>query len=310
LISLPTLIQLPACAPDPLALSDWMRREASHLDDVLAASGAILIRGSSVAAVKDFEAICRILTPELLSYVGGGSPRTRLGGKVYTSTEYAASAHVPLHIEGAYLSRLPLRVWFCCTVPPSDGGQTPLGDMRRVRSRLPDNLVERFCEKGVLYVTNLHSGRGFGKSWQQTYQTENRAEVDAILVAHDQKHEWMKDGGLRVFARGPAFRPYSRTGEAIWVNQAVNWHPAHLGGETWKGLLKLFGDPVAFPKMAFYGDGTSIDPEDIATIAAALLAEEQVFEWQKGDILLIDNEVIAHGRQPFSGPRSIMVALA
>jgi len=310
LTSLPTLIQLPALAADPQALSDWIRREASSLDDALAASGAILIRGGSINGVEDFDAICRILTPELLSYVGGGSPRTRLGGKVYTSTEYAPSTHIPLHIEGAYLPQPPLRIWFCCALPPSDRGQTPLGDMRRVRSRLPDNLVERFREKGVLYVTNLHDGRGFGKSWQQTYETEDRAEVDAILAAHDQEYQWMNDGSLRVFARGPTLRPHSRTGEAIWVNQAVNWHPAHLGGETWKRMLKVFGDPEAFPKMAFYGDGTPIDPEDIATIAAALLAEEQVFEWQKGDILLIDNEVIAHGRQPFSGPRSIMVALA
>jgi hypothetical protein len=182
--------------------------------------------------------------------------------------------------------------------------------MRRVRARLPDNLVERFRERGILYITNLYDGRGFGKSWQQTYETEDRANVDAILAAHDQEYQWMGDGSLRVFARGPALRPHSRTGEAIWINQAVNWHPAHLGAEMLEGMLKVFGVPEAFPKMAFYGDGTQIDPEDIGTIATALRAEEQIFDWQKGDILLIDNEVIAHGRQPFSGPRSILVALA
>jgi alpha-ketoglutarate-dependent taurine dioxygenase len=34
------------------------------------------------------------------------------------------------------------------------------------------------------------------------------------------------------------------------------------------------------------------------------------FPWQKGDILMVDNMLAAHGREPFTGPRKIMVAMA
>jgi alpha-ketoglutarate-dependent taurine dioxygenase len=42
----------------------------------------------------------------------------------------------------------------------------------------------------------------------------------------------------------------------------------------------------------------------------ALAAEERTFTWRLGDILLVDNEVIAHGRRPFTGERAIDVAMA
>jgi alpha-ketoglutarate-dependent taurine dioxygenase len=34
------------------------------------------------------------------------------------------------------------------------------------------------------------------------------------------------------------------------------------------------------------------------------------FDWQKGDILMLDNFLCSHGREPFAGPRKILVAMA
>jgi alpha-ketoglutarate-dependent taurine dioxygenase len=34
------------------------------------------------------------------------------------------------------------------------------------------------------------------------------------------------------------------------------------------------------------------------------------FAWQKGDLLMVDNMLVAHGRAPFTGPRRILVAMA
>lgn len=308
--ALPLVIEGPVAALDAAALADWIAAEAATIEEALLAHGAVLIRGAYPDGPDGFERVCRALTPELRSYIGGNSPRTRLNGGVYTSTEYPSAAAIPMHIEGAYLPQIPRRVWFCCAIPATDRGATPLGDMRLVRDRLAPDIVDRFVERGVLYVSNLHDGKGFGKSWQQTYETDDRAEAEAYLATTGEAFEWVAGGGLRVLAKAAAERAHSVTGEAIWFNQAVNWHPAHLGADTWARMLRIYKEPIAFPKMALYGDGSPIDPADIAAMAAALTAEEVVFDWRRGDVLLIDNEVIAHGRQPFTGERSIMVALA
>jgi hypothetical protein len=33
------------------------------------------------------------------------------------------------------------------------------------------------------------------------------------------------------------------------------------------------------------------------------------FDWQKGDAILLDNMLVAHARDPFEGPRKIVVAM-
>ena len=34
------------------------------------------------------------------------------------------------------------------------------------------------------------------------------------------------------------------------------------------------------------------------------------FPWERGDILMLDNMLVAHGRKPFTGPRKILVGMA
>lgn len=35
-----------------------------------------------------------------------------------------------------------------------------------------------------------------------------------------------------------------------------------------------------------------------------------VFPWQTGDVLMLDNMLTAHAREPFQGPRKVVVAMA
>jgi len=295
---------------DAEALAGWLRQHHDRIATAITATGAVLFRETGVRTSAEFGRVCQVLTPMLLPYIGGATPRSALEGLVYTSTEYAAQASIPLHCEATYQSQVPSRIWFFCRVPPTDRGETPLGDMRRVRSRLPATLVDEFRERGLVYLTNLRDGPGFGKSWAQSYGTTDRAEVEALIREQGAEWEWRPDGGLVVRLRAPALRRHSATGAEIWTNQAVNWHPAHFGADHVHKLQAAFGDESRFPKSVMFGDGGSIPAAAIETIAAALRAEEHAFRWRRGDILLVDNEVIAHGRRPFSGERAIDVAMA
>lgn len=290
--------------------ADWVAANGGTIEDLLTRAGAVLLRGAEIATTAEFERVCRAHTPELVSYVGGGSPRTPVGGAVYTSTEYVSKVSIPLHCEASYLREMPARIWFFCHTPPAQGGQTPIGDMRRVAARLDPGLLERFRRNDLLYVMNMSDGAGFGKSWCQTYETDDRAEAERRVTEQGLDCEWTPDGRLRVLMRQTAERPHPATGQPIWVNQAVNWHPAHLGVDRFGGLERLFGAQINFPKAVVYGDGSEIDVADILEISQALAAEEVVFDWRCGDVLLLDNNVVSHGRQPFRGERAIYVALA
>lgn len=297
-------------AIDAAALPDWVAANADSIESDLVQSGALLFRGADINGCDAFERFCRALTPKLRTYVGGGSPRTHIKGQVYTSTEYPAQAAIPLHCEASYLPGMPQRIWFYCQTPAAEGGETPIGDMAVMLERLEPAFVERIRRDGVLYVSNLHGGAGFGKSWMDTYESTCRDEVEARLAGQGSSYSWRPDGGLHVEMRAPATRTHSRSGEEIWVNQAINWHPAHLGEENYARLLSVFGAPQNFPKCAFYGDGEPIEARHVHVISAALKAIEVSFTWRAGDILLLDNERVAHGRRPFRGPRAVYVAMA
>jgi alpha-ketoglutarate-dependent taurine dioxygenase len=293
-----------------LELSEWISSHREALEAKLLAHGALLFRGARIASAEDFGSVVTAMTPELLSYTGGGSPRSKVSGRIYTSTEYVGTVHIPLHCEMSYTPSIPGRIWFFCQKKSQAGGSTPLGYLADIGANLPIEITHRFQEKGVRYTAFMHHGAGFGKSWQKTYETDDKDEVSALLEAEEGlEYEWKKDG-LFVSRTHPSHRRHSVTEEVLWYNQAVNWHPAHLGLANFERLGKVFGRPENFPKMAFFGDGSPIPPEDILKIDEVSRHCEHNFDWEEGDVVVVDNERVAHGRQAFEGERCVLVAMA
>jgi hypothetical protein len=60
----------------------------------------------------------------------------------------------------------------------------------------------------------------------------------------------------------------------------------------------------------YFGDGTPIPDEVVVRIGD--LYEELCVEppWEAGDMIVLDNMLVAHARRPFSGERKILVAMA
>ena len=289
---------------------DFWSKERAWLEGEFRRYGAVLFRGFQISTQEIFQDLMAQLNSRLVSYIDGNSPRTKLGRDVYTSTEYPAEYFISLHNELSYAARWPARLFFCCATAPPEGGETPLADSRRLLRALPPGLVSEFHRRRVRYIRNLHGGKGFGPSWQKTFETTERGVVEAYAGQAGLDLAWLPDGSARLTNVRPATAHHPVTGEEVWFNQADQFHPSTHPEAVCKAMMALYkGREDQLPQNATFGDETHIKLEYLETIRATTRAHLALFRWRTGDLLMLDNMLVAHGRMPFQGPRRILVSM-
>ena len=288
-------------------LVEWAAQNRKEVEEHLLDAGGILFREFGFQGIESFDRFLRAVCPEgLLEYTFRSTPRTRVQGKIYTSTEYPSDQHIPLHNELAYSNVWPLRIGFYCHVRAATGGQTPIADSRRVYNRIDPSIRQTFVERGVMYVRNYGD---LDVRWEDVFQTSDRAEVERFCRTRRIQCEWNGDR-LRTRQICQAIATHPVTGDMVWFNQAHLFHLAALRTDVREALLMSLKDESQCPRHAYYGDGSSIEPEVIRRINEIYREESVAFAWQAGDLLLLDNMLTAHGRYPFTGPRRILVGMA
>lgn len=301
----PVLVRRPASAPPALA---WLAENRSYILHLVQVNGGVLMCGLGITAVSEFHRAVQVFEDELLDYVHRSTPRTRVGGRIFTATEYPAGRTIPLHNENSYTDSWPSRIYFFCQVAPEHGGETPTADSRRVYRRIDPAVRERFERDGVLYVRNFTEG--IDLSWRYVFQTEDRAEVERYCMAHDIEFEWQDRGpALRTIQRSQATLMHPGAGEPVWFNQAHLFHISALEASEQESLIETLGCENV-PRNAFYGDGSPIEADVLEHIRDAYEQEKTQFTWKRGYIMLLDNLLLAHGRNPFRGARKIVLAMA
>lgn len=295
--------------PDRVALDlgIWLEGQREWVEKVLVERGALLFRGFERASIEGFQGLAESLSGDLMDYTERSTPRRRVQSKVFTSTEYPADQEIPLHNENSYAHLWPMKIWFSCVRAAAEGGATPIADSRRVLAQIPEATRERFRRFGVLYQRNYT--RSLGLSWQEAYQTDRVADVEEYLASHGARWEWKGKDHLQALHVRPAEVSHPHTGEPLWFNQAHLFHVSSLAPEVRKHLQSLLREEE-LPRHAYYGDGRPILDEDLEAIRRAYRHAEICFSWREGDVLLLDNMLVSHGRQPFSGERRIVVAMA
>jgi len=308
--SLPLIVSAGAqSAGSPEGLLERYASERESMEAHLLQHGALLLRGFGIDTQEILSRVVRVLGGEALGYIDGNSPRRKLGSGVYTSTEYPPEFFISLHNELSYSSRWPSRVFFCCAIAPQEGGQTPLADSRRILQRLPDDVRDAFVTRQVKYIRNLHGGSGFGPSWQATFETESKEEVSEFCRTEGTEARWNDDGSLTITQVRPATRIHPKTGEEVWFNQADQFHPSTHPAVIYESLLALYGREELMPQTATFGDGSPIEVAKLDEVRKTVGEEMRLFSWQRGDLLMVDNMLVCHGRRPFSGPRKILVSM-
>jgi alpha-ketoglutarate-dependent taurine dioxygenase len=288
-------------------LPSWAAANRDGVRSLILREGAVLFRGFRDVTVAAFQDTIRALSGEPLGYTERSSPRHRVAGNVYTSTDLPPSQRIFLHNEQSYNLTWPLHVFFHCVVPPGSGGATPIADCRRVYRRLSAEVRSRFEESGYTYVRNF--GQGVGLDWREAFQTGDRDEVERYCRSRRIDFRWRSDTELTTVQTRPAVVPHARTGEPLWFNHLTFFNVSTLGEQLAARLVKLFGRDL-LPNNTYHADGSEIDLRVLDELRAAYEAETVEFPWQAGDVLMLDNMLTAHGRAPYTPPRQIVVGMA
>ncbi|WP_045767484.1 TauD/TfdA family dioxygenase [Xanthomonas albilineans] len=285
-------------------LTDWNATHRATWPTLLWQHRALLFRG--FAHPGGLEQISRCFFDERLAYTYRSTPRTDVGQHVYTATEYPRQLSIAQHCENAYQRVWPMKLLFHCVQPASEGGCTPLADMLKVTAAIDPQVREIFARKQVRYVRNYRAGVDL--PWEDVFNTRNKQEVEAYCARNDMQCEWTGDG-LRTSQICRAFACHPATGDEVWFNQAHLFHYTALEAAAQKMMLSFFGEQ-GLPRNAYFGDGTPIDPAMLDHVRTVFAQHKIHFDWHRDDVLLIDNMLVSHGREPYEGSRKILVCMA
>jgi alpha-ketoglutarate-dependent taurine dioxygenase len=280
-------------------LKRWIIDNKSFVKRKLNDHGAILFRGFNIKDVDGFNDIVSAIGVEKVKYMDQSSPRSSIGKSLYTSTDHPASQTINLHSELSYSHDWPMQILFFCLKKAVEGGQTPIADNRKILQYLPARIRHKFLEKGIMYQRNLR--KGLGLSWQEVYQTESKDEVERYCSANGISFQWVDAEFLKISWKKPAIYRHPLTDQDIWFNHGYFFNSRHI-----KALIE---NNEAYPFDTFYGDGENIEDDVFESLKKAYESSRIEFDWEEGDILLLDNMTMAHARNPFSGERKVYVGM-
>ncbi|MFK0252489.1 TauD/TfdA family dioxygenase [Streptomyces sp. NPDC090445] len=285
----------------------WTARHRDALRAAVAEHGALLVRGLGLREPAVIGAVFRGLTAELMAEREAFAPRKDHGGGVYSATQWPPNQPMCMHHELSYRVEFPGLMLFACPTAPATGGATAVADGPTVLDALPAELTERFEREGWLLTRSYNDE--IGASVAEAFGTEDRAAVEAYCRAHAIEFAWQPDGGLRTRQRRSAVVRHPVSGRRCWFNQIAFLNEWTLAPEVREYLVDVYG-PEGLPFNTCYGNGDPIG-DDVVQLLNKIYEQETVREpWQSGDLLLVDNIRTAHSREPYDGPREVLVGLA
>lgn len=277
----------------------------TEIMETVHSAGAALLRGFDELSVGEFAAVAEIVLEDVVTENGEHEP-VEASGIVQTPVPFSHERKLLWHNENSFNHRWPLILMFSPAVVATSGGRTPLTDSRELLKLLDPSIVDLFRERGVTYVRRF--GNGIGLPWQKVFGSESRSELEARATADGVEVAWGAGDTMTTRTVRPAMITHPLTGELAWFGQPAHWHPACLDAETREALVDVLGADN-LPRDCRFGDGSVIPDSVMAELVAAHESIERSFDWIVGDVLIVDNVLSAHARDPYEGPRRLLVAM-
>ncbi|NRA72968.1 MAG: TauD/TfdA family dioxygenase, partial [Gammaproteobacteria bacterium] len=283
----------------------WAESNREYINKLLSQHAGILFRDFPLNNPQDFERFANAIYPGLYGEYGD-LPKKDGGDKTYKSTPYPEEQMILFHNESSHLNKWPMKQWFFSEVVANEGGATPIVDCREMYRQMPEEIIEKLEQKKLLYVRNFT--KQLDVSWQNFFKTDSREVVEAKCREEGMEYEWLDNDGLQTRTLCPAIISHPITGEKSFFNQIQLHHIYFLESEIRESLLNMVS-LRGMPRNVYYGDGSVIEDSVLALISKMYEACAVRLQWQAGDLIMVDNMLTAHARDPFKGERKIVVAM-
>jgi alpha-ketoglutarate-dependent taurine dioxygenase len=284
----------------------WAAENKSQLRAIVAEHGSLLVRGLGLSGAAEAESVFRQVA-DLTIETEAFTPREHYSERLYSASKWPPNQPMCMHHELSYAIEPPGLMLFACLTAPTKGGATPVADATAVLDALPSGLVERFEREGWLLVRNYNPE--IGATLVESFGTADRGAIERYCGDHAIEFEWREGGALRTRQRRNAVMRHPGTGRRCWFNQVAFLNEWTMDPELREYLVDVYGAD-GLPFNTRFGNGDPIGPEIVETINRVYDASTVRESWRAGDLLMVDNVRTAHAREPFEGPREVVVALA
>lgn len=285
----------------------WAAEHRETLRAVVAEHGSVLVRGLGLRDAAETAAVFSKLATGLMTEQEAFAPRQTYSDGVYSSSKWPPNQPMCMHHELSYTLEFPGLMMFACLSAPADGGATAVADSPTVLEALPTELTERFEREGWLLTRSYNDE--IGASVAEAFGTDDRGAVERYCRANAIMFEWQPDGGLRTRQHRSAVVRHPVTGRRCWFNQIAFLNEWTMAPEVHEYLVDVYGAD-GLPFNTRFGNGDPIGEDVVQLITGVYEANTAREPWQAGDLMVVDNIRTAHSREPFEGPREVLVAMA
>jgi alpha-ketoglutarate-dependent taurine dioxygenase len=286
----------------------WATVHRDALRSLITEHGSVLVRGLELRDAAEVGSVfSRLATTGLMTEREAFAERRTYSDGVYSSVKWPANQPMCMHHELSYTLEFPGLMLFACLIAPTAGGATAVADSPTVLAALPADLVERFEREGWLLTRSYNED--IGASYAEAFGTEDRSAVESYCRANRIEFEWQPDGELRTRQRRSAVVQHPVSGERCWFNQVAFLNEWTMAPEVREYLVDVYG-PDGLPFNTRFGNGDPIGEDVVQLLNTVYEANTARELWQAGDLMLVDNIRTAHSREPYEGPREVLVGMA
>ena len=294
---------------EPLAPAALADVAVQPVLDAFARDGVVLLRGFD-ADLEGFRALTDRLGRDFSLYEGGvfrfrALDREQVGKDptVMTTTGQSTGFPIAPHGEMYYMGKRPSTMWFFCQRPAAKGGQTTVHDGALVARELDDAARSELMRRDTVYERRLGDA-----DWRTTFRTESRERALELCADAGTEASFADDGSLSL--RYTCRAIVDRDGVPTCVNSVLPvWTTEHAFESGWvRENMGDLGDTS--PISVRFEDGSRLPPALVEEIARAAEEAATEVDWQAGDLLMIDNTRVMHGRRRTKdAERSVVVRM-